>query len=76
MSFHCFADHMEMYLSIESNNSVIADIVKLYWYWTWMDINFLHLNEIKKEIIMFGFVDQQRNHGASLAPWSHLPSVR
>ncbi len=43
MSFHCYADDLQIYLPIKPND------IKL-----WLSHNFLHLNEDKTECIIFG----------------------
>ena len=68
--FHCFADDVQVYLPlrIADRNAMqpildcLADIK------TWMDLNFLHLNENKTEVILFGRPAQVQVLTESLGP--------
>jgi len=56
ISFHCFADDVQVYLplkvpakeSLQAVTNCLSDIK------TWMDLNFLKLNETKTEVVLFG----------------------
>lgn len=56
ISFHCFADDVQVYLPLkvpvkESLQAVINCMSDIK---TWMDLNFLKLNENKTEVVLFG----------------------
>ena len=75
VSFHCYADDVQIYMPLTMNNpnnssqpllNCLQDI-KL-----WMDTNFLHLNDSKTEVIIFG-----HNTPASLHSLGSLtPNIR
>lgn len=54
--FHCFADDIQIYLPLKSvcKESVLPLLNCLCDIKSWMELNFLNLNENKTEVIMFG----------------------
>ncbi len=56
VSFHCFADDMQIYLPLKINEKtsvqVLLDCLKDIR--SWMEANFLSMNKNKTEIIVFG----------------------
>ena len=70
ITFHCFADDVQVYLPVKATSkesfhtvfNCMADIK------TWMDLNFLKLNENKTEIILFGHPDLVQVLASSLGP--------
>ncbi len=77
ISLHCFVDDIQIYLPLKQNNSeslnplinCLEDIK------TWMQLNFLNLNESKTEIVVFG---QDLNKINELCPLtcSNRPSAK
>ena len=69
VSFHCYADDVQIYLPLKVNcsdslrpiTSALKDIK------TWMDLNFLTLNDGKTEITLFGHRDSNTNMLGPLA---------
>lgn len=78
ISFHCFADDVQIYLPLNSKtNSIEALSNCLGEIRDWMSLNFLHLNDKKTEIIIFGKPDisgLNRAIGPLLSNYS--PSVK
>ena len=76
ISFHCFADDIQVYLPLQANSkeSVQPLLNCLNEVKAWMNINFLNLNEKKTEIIMFDCPDQMAHTDTFdlLAPFNHL----
>lgn len=65
ISFHCFADDVQIYLPIKVNSE---DPLKhllncLQEIRTWMDLKFLNLNENKTDLILFGNPEQVKDLG-------------
>lgn len=56
ISFHCFADDVQVYLPLKvpAKESLQAVINCMSDIKTWMDLNFLKLNENKTEVVLFG----------------------
>lgn len=59
VSFHCYADNTQIYLSLQRNNkNALTPLLEcLNYIKGWMSLNFLKLNENKMEIITFGLTD-------------------
>ena len=79
ISFHCFADDLQIYLPLNSNKestNALSNCLKDVK--TWLELNFLSLNNEKTEIIVFGkseLLDGIDNVLGPLASYSR-PSVR
>ena len=79
ISYHCFADDLQVYLPIKANKeSRIALLSCLKDIKSWMEINFLTLNENKTEIIIFGQSELLDGFNSVLGPLASYsrPSVR
>ena len=70
ITFHCFADDVQVYLplkipTIDSLQAVFNCMEDIK---TWMDLNFLKLNENKTEVVLFGRPDLVQALASSLGP--------
>ncbi len=56
ISFHCYVDDAQIYLPVKTSNkaSFLLLLNCLRYFTTWLDQNFLCLNENKTEIVVFG----------------------
>ncbi|XP_061086404.1 uncharacterized protein LOC133121220 [Conger conger] len=70
LSFHCYADDVQIYLPVKSQckKSLQLLLACLKDLKNWMDANFLHLNENKTEVIMFGHPAQLEDIVGALGP--------
>jgi len=68
--FHCFADDVQVYFPLKapSKESLHAVFNCMTDIKTWMDLNFLKLNENKTEIVLFGRPDLVQILASSLGP--------
>ena len=68
--FHCFADDMQVHLPIKmsSKYSLQALLDCMRDIKTWLDLNFLKLNENKTEVVLFGRPDLVQVLASSLGP--------
>lgn len=61
ISFHCYADDIQMYLTIKKNASVSSLLECLDDVKAWMAINFLSFNANKTEVMIFGGTNGTRS---------------
>lgn len=56
ISFHCYADDTQLYLPLKQNDNSSVKLLldRLADIKAWMAMNFLHFNESKTEIVIFG----------------------
>lgn len=71
ISFHCFADDVQIYLPLKSGNDSFQTLLYcLDEVRHWMALNFLNLNEEKTEMIIFGDPDCVTGNDSALGPLS------
>uniref|UniRef100_A0A3B3HP02 Reverse transcriptase domain-containing protein n=1 Tax=Oryzias latipes TaxID=8090 RepID=A0A3B3HP02_ORYLA len=80
VSFHCYADDIQIYLPLKSGGADVLDRLQncLADIKSWMELNFLCLNENKTEVFVFGKTDLLTGCCSAVGPLdpSDAPFIR
>ncbi|KAI2665842.1 RNA-directed DNA polymerase from mobile element jockey [Labeo rohita] len=77
ISFHCFADDVQIYMPLKSENSSTQSLQScLQEVKDWLKLNFLNLNESKTEIVMFGSSKQTLDLGVPFSSHEHQEDIK